>query len=60
MKESIKLVDNSFPEWYNNGDHVTHKINALEFMMLVLIRKNCKWTVDKQKKFPDKLKTLTS
>lgn len=61
FKESIEIANHFFPEWYSdNNPCKDHRLKVLDFLLLVLIRKNCMWLVDQQKKYNDKQKILNS
>lgn len=67
LDKCIEDTNMKYPEWFDqNHQCYNHHLKILDFMLLVLIRKNCKWTIDlhrsqkltKQRKNQTKLRAV--
>ena len=55
----IEITNSKYPEWFSENCRCKeHRIKYLDFLLLILIRKNGAWLVNSLNKFPDKLKLL--
>lgn len=66
VQNVIKLTNKTFPDWFQiSHECYSHRVELLKFVLLVLIRKNCKWILaestnkKKDRKFAKKLKKIT-
>lgn len=54
MIEMIEIANIDNPIWYDEQNKCNeHRLDALKFLLKVLIRKNCQWIINKEKKFLD-------
>lgn len=58
-EECINVSYEISPDWFDkNGPCYNHRVDALKYMLLVLIRKNCKWQALNKKSYKHKVDTL--
>lgn len=57
----IAITNKRFPNWFLQSDPCCdHRLKTLDFLLLILIRKHCKWIKDTQKNYKHKLSILNS
>lgn len=59
IEKLVEITNISYPDWYSEKDKCkSHKLEILGYLILILIRKNCKWSLDEKNNFPGRLKVL--